>query len=78
MFGFAFLGGLFLPPQLFPGWLEVASRFVPSREARDFVVWVVQGGTLPWWVWVGLLSWTVGTFVLAVLMFRRDQGRRFR
>ena len=78
MFGFAFLGGLFLPPALFPSWLEMASRFFPSRQARDFAVWVVQGGALEWWVWVGLLVWTAVTFVAAVLLFRRDQGRRFR
>ncbi|WP_094770413.1 ABC transporter permease [Microbacterium gorillae] len=78
MFGFAFLGGLFLPPQMFPDWLEVASRYVPSREAREFVIWAVQGGTLPWWSWVGLAGWIVVTFVAAVLLFRRDEGRRFR
>lgn len=78
MFAFAFIGGLFMPTQLFPGWLEVASRFFPSRQARDFVVWAVQGGTLEWWVWVGLVVWTAVTFVVAVAMFRRDEGRRYR
>ncbi len=50
----------------------------PSREAREFVIWAVQGGPLEWWVWVGIVVWTVTSFALAVTLFRRDQGRRFR
>lgn len=78
MFGFAFLGGLFLPPEMFPGWLEVVTRVIPSRHAREFVVWAVQGGDLAWWVVVGLAAWTVVTFLLAMWLFRRDEGRRYR
>lgn len=78
MFGLAFGGGLFLPPQIFADWLEVLSRFLPSRHARELVVWAVQGGELAWWVWVGLAAWTVGSLLLAIVLFRRDEGRRFR
>lgn len=78
MFGFAFVGGLFLPPILFADWLNTLSKFFPSRHAREFVIWAVQGGELEWWVWVGLLSWTVVMLVAALWLFRRDEGRRFR
>lgn len=78
MFGLAFGGGLFLPPQLFAPWLEVFSRFLPSRQAREFVVWAVQGGELPWWSWVGIVVWTAVMLALALLLFRRDEGRRYR
>lgn len=78
MFALAFGGGLFLPPQIFAEWLEVLSRFLPSRHARELVVWAVQGGELAWWVWAGLAAWTVSTLVLAIVLFRRDEGRRFR
>lgn len=78
MFGLAFIGGLFLPPVLFADWLNNISKFTPSRQAREAVIWAVQGGTLDWWVWVGVLAWTAVTFALALLLFRRDQGRRFR
>jgi len=78
MFSLAFIGGLFLPPILFAPWLDTVSKFTPSRQAREFVIWAVEGGTLEWWVWAGLLFWTVTSFALALLLFRRDQGRRFR
>ncbi|MGK3950819.1 ABC transporter permease [Microbacterium sp. I2] len=78
MFSLAFIGGLFLPPEMFAPWLDTISRFTPSREAREFVIWAVQGGPLEWWVWVGIVVWTVTSFALAVTLFRRDQGRRFR
>lgn len=78
MFGFAFVGGLFLPPVLFADWLNTASKFFPSRHAREFVIWAVQGGELEWWVWVGLLAWTLVMLVLALWLFRRDEGRRYR
>lgn len=78
MFAMAFLGGLFLPPQMFPSWLDTLSKFTPARQAREFVVWVVQGGELAQWAWIGLIVWTVTMFVLAVWLYRRDEGRRFK
>ena len=78
MFGLAFAGGLFLPPLLFADWLDTLSKFLPSRQAREFVIWAVQGGELEPWVWIGILAWTAATFALALLLFRRDEGRRFR
>lgn len=78
MFGFAFGGGLFLPPFLFADWLNALSQFLPSRQAREFVIWAVQGGELEPWVWVGILLWTAGSLALALVLFRRDEGRRYR
>ena len=78
MFGLAFGGGLFLPPAIFPDWLDAISRFLPSRDAREIVVWAVQGGDLAPWAWIGWSAWTVVTLALALLLFRRDEGRRFR
>lgn len=77
MFALAFAGGLFLPPILFADWLNTLSKFTPSRQAREFVIWAVQGGELEWWVWVGILVWTVLGFATALLLFRRDEGRRY-
>jgi ABC-2 type transport system permease protein len=78
MFGFAFAGGLFLPPQMFAPWLDTLSTFFPSRQARELVIWAVQGGDLHPWVWLGMLAWIIGTAALALFLFRRDEGRRFR
>ncbi|MCS5718527.1 ABC transporter permease [Herbiconiux sp. CPCC 205763] len=78
MFGLAFGGGLFLPPILFADWLNTLSMFLPSRSAREIVVWAVQGGELPGWAVLGWAVWTAVTLVLALVLFRRDEGRRFR
>lgn len=78
MFGLAFAGGLFLPPQVFAGWLDAISVWLPTRQARELVIWAVQGGDLPWWAWVGILVWSVAMLVLALVLFRRDEGRRYR
>ena len=78
MFGLAFGGGLFLPPQAFPGWLESFSRILPSRQAREIVVWAVGGGIAPAWAVVGWAVWTVLSLALALILFRRDEGRRYR
>ena len=77
-FGLAFGGGLFLPPQSFPDWLNSISEFLPSRQARDFVIWAVQGGELTPLTWLGLIGWTVVLLVVALILFRRDEGRRYR
>jgi len=74
----AFGGGLFLPPVLFPDWLDAISRFLPSRQARDFVIWAVQGGDVEPLTWLGLIGWIVVLLAAALLLFRRDEGRRFR
>lgn len=78
MFGLAFAGGLFLPPILFADWLNRLSMFFPSRQARELVIWAVQGGELEWWSWAGLLAWIAVLLALALWLFRRDEGRRFR
>jgi len=77
-FALAFGGGLFLPPILFPDWLNAISQFLPSRMARDFVIWAVEGGDLAPLTWIGLLVWVLGLLALALVLFRRDEGRRYR
>lgn len=74
----AFGGGLLLPPELFPGWLQVVSSLLPSRGARDLVVWTVSGAT-PSALAVGMfVLWTVVLGGLATWAYRRDEGRRYR
>ena len=77
-FALAFGGGLFLPPVLFPDWLNAISQFLPSRMARDFVIWAVEGGDLATLTWIGLLVWVFGLLAIALVLFRRDEGRRYR
>ncbi|MFT3798682.1 ABC transporter permease [Microbacterium sp.] len=78
MFLLAFGGGLFLPPLLFPDWLDLASKFLWVREARELVVATALGQPLPLWALLGIAAWTVVLGVLAVWFFTRDEGRRYR
>ncbi|ROP42803.1 ABC transporter permease [Pseudokineococcus lusitanus] len=74
----AFGGGLFLPPELFPTWLDALSTWLPTRAGRDLVVAASTGTDLSTTALPVLAAWTVLTGALAVLAYRRDEGRRFR
>jgi len=78
LFPLAFAGGLFLPPAMFPSWLESVSMVLPTRGARDLLVTVLTGAP-PNTVAVLLLPvWIVVTAQLAGWAYQRDEGRRFR
>lgn len=74
----AFAGGLFLPPETFPGWLEQISRWLPTRAGRDLVVSATTGAEVPALTPLVLIAWTVVTGFLALGAYRRDEGRRYR
>ena len=78
MFVMAFASGLFLPPMLFPEWLEIGTRVLPVRGARDLTIAVATGGEVPWWALVGIIGWTLMLGAIGVWLYRRDEGRRFR
>ncbi|MBO1751087.1 ABC transporter permease [Actinotalea sp. BY-33] len=78
LFPLAFGGGLFLPPEMFPGWLDTFSGFLPTRAGRDLLVHVTTGSGATVFDVVVLVGWTVLVAALAVTAYRRDQGRRFR
>ena len=74
----AFGGGLFLPPEVFPGWLNRFSLLLPSRGGRDLVVAQLTSSAVPSSAWINVTVWTVLMGALAVWAYRRDEGRRFR
>ena len=74
----AFAGGLFIPPQALPAWLDTLSLALPSRAGRDLVVAVTAGADLPTSAVPVLLAWSLALGTLATLAYRRDEGRRFR
>ncbi len=78
LFPLAFAGGLFLPPAMFPAWLDTVSGLLPTRAGRDVLVHVTTGSGATAFDVVMLLAWTVALGALAVLAYRRDEGRRFR
>ncbi|ASU80003.1 ABC transporter [Actinopolyspora erythraea] len=78
LFPLAFAGGLFLPPSLFPGWLDAISNALPTRAARELVLGALTGGGPPLTALLIAVGWAVVLGALAVFTFRRDEGRRFR
>jgi len=78
LFPLAFAGGLFMPPSVFPPWLDTVSQALPSRAVRDLVVDVTAGVDAYPLALPVLLGWTALFAVLAVLAYRSDEGRRFR
>ena len=73
----AFGGGLFLPPETFPSWLDAISTWLPTRAGRDLVVTATTGADLPGTALLTLTAWTALAGSLAVRAYRRDEGRRF-
>lgn len=78
LFPLAFAGGLFMPPEVFPGWMNTISRALPTRAARDLVIDVATGYPAYGLALPVLVGWTVLFAALAVTAYRRDEGRRFR
>lgn len=78
LFPMAFAGGLFLPPETFPAWLDAFSRALPSRAGRDLVVGALTSVDVPLTAVAVLVAWGVGAIALAAWAYRRDEGRRFR
>jgi ABC-2 type transport system permease protein len=74
----AFAGGILLPPETFPGWLNAISTWLPTRAGRDLVVTASTGVSMPGTTVLVLAGWTVLTGSLAVWAYRRDEGLRFR
>lgn len=78
LFPLAFAGGLFLPPQMFPGWLDAISQATPTRAGRDLLVQATTGVEAYALALPVLAGWTLLFVVLAVVAYRNDEGRRFR
>lgn len=78
MLPLAFAGGLFLPPEVFPSWLDSLSTYLPTRAGRDLLVGTVIGEPVSLLSILVLVTWTVLGIGLAVLAYRRDEGQRFR
>lgn len=74
----AFGGGLFLPPETFPAWLDRVSVLLPTRGARDLVVAAATDLPADPVAVAALPVWVLLTAALAGWAYRRDEGQRFR
>lgn len=78
LFPLAFAGGLFMPPEVFPDWLDGISQALPSRAGRDLLVQTLTDAPAYPAALPVLLGWGVLFTALALWAYRRDEGRRFR
>ena len=76
--GFAFGGGLFLPPRLFPAALEAVSQCLVTRHVVELAWAAVGDGRWRADSWLWLAVYLVAGFLLAAWGYRRDEGERFR
>lgn len=74
---FAAVGGLILPVQAMPGWLNAISEFTPARPGRNAVTALIGEGSVDMLNVVVWLGWLVPLIIAAVWAHRRDEGRRF-
>lgn len=78
LFPMAFAGGLFLPPMLFPAWLNSVSHLLPTRAGRDLVIGALTSASPGAGPILVAAVWALATGALALWAYRRDEGRRFR
>lgn len=78
LFPLAFAGGLFMPPEAFPSWMNSISLGLPSRAGRDMLVAVTTGAPLAPSTIPVLAAWTIAFAIMAVTAYRGDEGRRYR
>ena len=45
---------------------------------RELTLAAVEGTTPELWMLAGAIAWTLGTALLALWLYRRDEGRRYR
>lgn len=78
LFPLAFAGGMFMPPEIFPRWLDLISTFTPTRGARELFVSATTGAPLEGVFVAVLVGWTVVFATLTTIAYRRDEGRNYR
>jgi ABC-2 type transport system permease protein len=70
-----FLGGLFIPPMVFPGWLANVSKVLPSYWMADVGHGAVLGNTSMGYDVLALAGWTIVLSAAVMLRYRRDSAR---
>jgi ABC-2 type transport system permease protein len=70
------LGGAWVPTFVFPGWLQAATRYVPTRwaiDGFDAVTWRAQGLEAVVWPMAALLGLSALLSAAAVYLFRWEE-----
>jgi ABC-2 type transport system permease protein len=75
----AMAGGLMVPYELFPTWLQHVADFLPSYWIGEMGAWVIYGGDLPLRGLLTLVVWTAALAGICALLVRvaaRNSTRR--
>ncbi|QLQ14855.1 MAG: ABC transporter permease [Micropruina sp.] len=71
MMALSMLGGLWLPLDLMPEFMQAVGRLLPSYWASQLGGWPISGGAFPLQGVVVIGVWTVALAVIGVLSYRR-------
>lgn len=75
--GMAFGGGLFIPPEALPGFINRVSIVLPTRQFGELAWAAVLGLDWPLSAWLWVAAYTVVFGALAVWGYRRDEGAKY-
>jgi ABC-2 type transport system permease protein len=73
----SYAGGLWEQPRHLPHLVRSVSPYLPTRALSDALVATALGAPIAWRSWAVLAGFAAGFGALAVLGYRRDEGRRF-
>lgn len=76
--GMSFGGGLFIPPDALPGFIDRVSVVLPTRQFGELAWAAVRGQGWPLSAWLWLAAYTALFVTLAVWGYRRDEGITYR
>jgi ABC-2 type transport system permease protein len=74
----AFVGGLWIPPQMLPSFIAGISPFTPTRQYGELVWAAVSGQPPPVSALQILFAYALLLFGLAYWGYRRNEGQRYR
>jgi ABC-2 type transport system permease protein len=70
---FILVGGIAVPLERLPGWLEAVAKITPAAELVAAVRATVLGAPMPGWAIGGLVAWAVVAPTLAAVTFRWEE-----
>lgn len=74
LMGLAIIGGLWMPVEMFPPWMQSIAQVTPTYWIGKLGAWAITGGGLPVRGILVLLAWTVGLALVSSLLLRRAAG----
>jgi ABC-2 type transport system permease protein len=72
----AYAGGLWMPPQDLPAFVQTISPYLPTRQFAD-LLWSTTGGGDALHALAGLALYTILFATLAAVGYRRDERTRY-